>query len=140
MVANWPNEHQKACTQCIDGATECVNQDELEGVGWPATTLGLGTQGSYTNGGCHTDGGTAGKGACAARACTCETQFIQEALLLVVTNNQVDIARFGHANGFHPKYQCPLDKGTHDPRKQCCGQYPDRHPYKLLPHPTQILG
>merc|ERR1711881_103508 len=99
----------EACTQCGAGVNKCTDVDELDGAGWPAETLGFSIAGGFQNGGCQTESGGLGKGACAARACACEAQFIEEALVLLDANNVgADYAKFSHDSGFHPKYQCPL--------------------------------
>jgi hypothetical protein len=74
---------------------------------------------------------------CSQRACAVETTFVENLFaLLVVSGTGTDVETYSHRFGFDPSTDvgCPVKKGTKGsgPEKECCGQYPERFPYKTL--------
>merc|ERR1739848_287140 len=67
---------------------------------------------------------------CAARACTIEGAFIANLLDAFVSGNGIDNS-LKHENGFDQATICATKKNGGGPtNKQCCGNYPDRFPFK----------
>jgi hypothetical protein len=71
-------------------------------------------------------------GKCAADACAVELRFTQ-ALINLFNSITADLPQFSHAQGFNPVESCPIVRGIHDDTKDCCGDIPQRFPFKTLP-------
>lgn len=68
---------------------------------------------------------------CAARACTIEGTFVED-LLAYFINGGVISNSLKHANGFDTTTDCPVKKGGSSGEKKCCGNYPERFPFRTL--------
>lgn len=71
-------------------------------------------------------------GLCAMLACTVETHFTENIALIFQAGANPN-SEFEHANGqFNPAVDgdCPVKDGIHSQAKYCCGEYPDRFPFK----------
>jgi len=73
---------------------------------------------------------------CAARACAVEGDFVESMFAFLLGGSQIDYDSFSHASGFDSATDagCPVKKGTPgaSSAKACCGQYPNRFPFKTL--------
>jgi hypothetical protein len=77
---------------------------------------------------------------CAARACTVEGSFIANLLDAFISGNSINDDH-KHSNGFDIAVGCPVKKSGGGPsNKQCCGNYPDRFPYKTAGGDRQCCG
>jgi len=61
---------------------------------------------------------------CAIRACAAEMAFVQSFLAFLETGGSLNI--------FEPPFECVTKKGGAYSAKACCGEYPDRFPYKTM--------
>lgn len=70
---------------------------------------------------------------CACRACTVEGNFVESLIaFFVIQGGSLNQAN-KHSNGFNPKTDCPIKAGGSGPsEKSCCGEYPNRFPFKTL--------
>lgn len=67
---------------------------------------------------------------CAARACTVEGGFVANMLDYFISGNVLDQS-MRHENGFdHTTFCAPKRNGGGPTNKECCGNYPDRFPFK----------
>jgi len=67
---------------------------------------------------------------CGIRACIVEGSFVANALEIFVTGGVIDNTK-KHSNGFDPSVECVVKKNGGGPsNKTCCGNYPDRFPFK----------
>jgi len=75
-------------------------------------------------------------GTCAADACAVELRFTQ-ALVVLFQTISADMNIYSHTQGsFNPVENCPVVRGIHDDTKECCGEIPERFPFKTLPDPN----
>lgn len=65
---------------------------------------------------------------CARRACMVETQFVTAIFRMSIAGGKMNEEQ-NHANGFDVEENCPTTPGSPS-EKDCCGQYPYRHPFK----------
>lgn len=68
---------------------------------------------------------------CAKHACMVEGFFVIQIFNLFVSGESVDDS-YKHSNGFDDRGGCPTLPGYGESEKACCGEYPDRFPFKLL--------
>jgi len=77
---------------------------------------------------------------CAARACTIEGTFVANLLELFVGGASINNDH-KHSNGFDVATGCPVKKSGGGPsNKQCCGNYPDRFPFKTVGGDRKCCG
>merc|ERR1711879_276891 len=67
---------------------------------------------------------------CAARTCSCDTQFVEHLLDLFFSGHQFDKTK-KHTLGFDPDEECEVPPGQCDNcYYECCGDYPLRYPFR----------
>lgn len=77
---------------------------------------------------------------CAIRACIVEGSFLSNLLDAFVNGGSINQNHL-HSNGFDPAIGCPVKKSGGGPsNKSCCGNYPDRFPYKTVGGDRQCCG
>jgi len=77
---------------------------------------------------------------CAARACTVEGSFVANLLDVFVSGGGID-QTMKHSNGFDQPTNCATKKNGGGPtNKQCCGNYPDRFPFKTVGGDRKCCG
>lgn len=77
---------------------------------------------------------------CAARACTVEGNFVANLLDLFIGGVSVNDDH-KHSNGFDHTNICVIKKAGGGPSvKKCCGNYPDRFPFKTVGGDRQCCG
>jgi hypothetical protein len=130
------NEYDAAC-KILHGGYECVVADQAA-LGqscepWTVNynvpdSAALDAQGSITA--CNAINTP---NSCAAQACYVERQFVMDYLDLVSQSVPMQKNIYLHSNGFDQAGAgCPITKGTRNPTTACCGDYPQRYPYKTL--------
>jgi len=78
---------------------------------------------------------------CAARACTIEGTFVANLLEIFVGGGAAINNDHKHSNGFDVATGCPVKKNGGGPsNKQCCGNYPDRFPFKTVGGDRKCCG
>ena len=75
---------------------------------------------------------------CAIDACIVESYFVILAFqdFVGLQNHGTDLL---HANGFDPHTSCPINSGRKS-EYECCGEYPDRKPFKTHSGHKQCCG
>ena len=77
---------------------------------------------------------------CAARACAIEGSFIANLLDVFMSGNGIN-NDMKHENGFDQATVCATKKNGGGPtNKQCCGNYPDRFPFKTVGGDRKCCG
>jgi len=77
---------------------------------------------------------------CAARACAIEGAFVANLLDVFISGNGIDQA-MKHSNGFDQPTTCATKKNGGGPtNKACCGNYPDRFPFKTVGGDRKCCG
>ena len=69
-----------------------------------------------------------GEGTCASLTCAVEGWFVQSFFLYSVNGGTLN-QEMMHSNGFDVNDSCPIKQGEFS-EKECCGQYPERFPFK----------
>jgi len=130
------NEYDAAC-KIMHGGYECVVADRAavndDCEPWTVvfnqpTIEQLNSLGAFDA--CLTvNGGTQN---CASLACGVEKQFALEIISIKASNVPAELGTYKHDNGFDPIQNCPVTRGVRNPDTQCCGDYPNRFPFKTL--------
>lgn len=132
------NQYDAAC-KILHGGYECIVADQAA-LGqscepWTAT-YNFPTADCLVNGPGPVDCCEAinTPGSCAADTCIVERQFAVDMLnLLNELNVPTEFNLYQHSNGFDPgSASCPIVPGLPNPTTACCGDYPQRFPYKTL--------
>jgi len=77
---------------------------------------------------------------CAIRACTVEGTFVANLLDAMFSGAQIDNAK-RHSNGFDQATTCATKKNGGGPaNKACCGNYPDRFPFRTVGGDRKCCG
>ena len=77
---------------------------------------------------------------CAARACTIEGSFVANLLDAFTSGSGLSPLNY-HSNGFDQPTQCATKKNGGGPtNKECCGNYPDRFPFKTIGGDRKCCG
>lgn len=77
---------------------------------------------------------------CAIRACIIEGTFVANLLDVFVSGGKINPAH-RHEIGFNPEVECIVKKNGGGPtNKQCCGEYPDRFPFKTAGGDRKCCG
>lgn len=77
---------------------------------------------------------------CAIRACIIEGTFVAALLDIFVSGGIIE-QNHRHKNGFDPAVECIVKKNGGGPvNKQCCGEYPDRFPFKTVGGDRKCCG
>jgi len=77
---------------------------------------------------------------CAIRACIIEGTFVAALLDIFVSGGIIE-QNHRHRNGFDPAVECIVKKSGGGPvNKQCCGEYPDRFPFKTVGGDRKCCG
>jgi hypothetical protein len=77
---------------------------------------------------------------CAIRACTVEGSFMANLLDVFISGNGINNDN-RHSNGFDQATVCATKKNGGGPsNKACCGNYPDRFPFKTVGGDRQCCG
>jgi len=77
---------------------------------------------------------------CAARACVIEGTFVANLLDVLFSGTQIDNTK-KHANGFDQATICATKKNGGGPaNKACCGNYPDRFPFRTVGGDRKCCG
>jgi len=77
---------------------------------------------------------------CAARACTVEGTFVANLLDVFLNGGSINNDN-RHSNGFDVAASCATKKNGGGPsNKACCGNYPDRFPFKTIGGDRQCCG
>merc|ERR1711879_6057 len=76
---------------------------------------------------------------CANCACKVEGLFVNRVFNLFIAGGAIDDS-FNQANGFDEKANCPLKEGIQDTERACCGEAPNRFPYKPLSGERSCCG
>lgn len=129
------NEFDAAC-KVMHGGYECVVADRAAAseecepwtVAFTQPTLSaVNSLGSF--GACQAANG--GVVSCASLACGVEKQF---ALDILAIGNSVpkELNVYQHSQGFNNIDNCPVQRGVRNPTTQCCGDYPNRFPFKTI--------
>lgn len=136
--SNPVNAYDSACKK-LAGGYECVVADQAaQGsncepwtVPYTQPTLSCLQSGQGATACCQAAGNS--PGTCGFLACVVERDFVITFLDLQAQGVPLNAATFGHVNGFDQAGSgCPVTKGVRNPTTACCGQYPDRYPYKTL--------
>jgi hypothetical protein len=78
---------------------------------------------------------------CAIRACTVEGSFVGNLLDAFIGGGAQINNDNRHSNGFDVATGCPVKKNGGGPsNKACCGNYPDRFPFKTIGGDRQCCG
>lgn len=77
---------------------------------------------------------------CAIRACIIEGSFVANVLEIFVSGGTIN-PNNRHSGGFDPSTECIVKKNGGGPSiKQCCGQYPERFPFKTVGGDRKCCG
>ena len=79
---------------------------------------------------------------CAIRACVIEGTFIANLLDVFVSGGKIEPShRHNNGFGFNPETECIVKKNGGGPaNKECCGQYPERFPFKTVGGDRKCCG
>jgi len=77
---------------------------------------------------------------CAIRSCIIEGTFVSSILAFFILEGGSIIDANKHSSGFDPTVECVTKPGAGPSEKSCCGEYPNRFPFKTLGGDRQCCG